>query len=492
MPRVGDVSAATAAVGVTVVGRVAGRVVHILFLIGLARWLGPASFGAFVIGWGVVRLGAYLSTLGVEQAALRFGASHWPDDAAGLRDVVQKSLGITFAGTAALTAMSTGFARWLGTEAFGDPAVGEVLLAFSAGLPFMALLTVASSLARLGTRGVVATLAEDIVQPVTAVLVTMSIAVIAGVDATRAAWAVNLSFAIALVFAFKFLWTHFAKARASTGPRRHALGVFLGFAVIAGLPSRLSIVLTWGDRVLIGHYLSAADTGAYQAMAQITMVVPMVLAAVGAGIAPTIARMSQLREHEELARLYGISTRLALYVSVPFLLVGLALPGELVRVCYGEGYTADGAPLAILMAGQLVNVATGVVGVMLVMTGHARTWLGLSAATVVISLTLNVVLIPNAGLRGAALATTLATIALNLTSLGYARSVLGVWPYDRRIFPVLWAAVAATVTLAALRGLDLTALQAVILGATSSVVTFGGVLYLLARQDLLAVLKTFK
>jgi O-antigen/teichoic acid export membrane protein len=70
--------------------------------------------------------------------------------------------------------------------------------------------------------------------------------------------------------------------------------------------------------------------------------------------------------------------------------------------------------LLMLTVGQTVNAATGVVHVLLNMTGHGRDTLrgvALGAAT---GLILGVALIPAFGLNGAAIASTLGIIAENL------------------------------------------------------------------------------
>jgi O-antigen/teichoic acid export membrane protein len=82
--------------------------------------------------------------------------------------------------------------------------------------------------------------------------------------------------------------------------------------------------------------------------------------------------------------------------------------------------------LTVILAGQFINVATGSVGVLLMMTGHERQLKQLTLASSFILIVLCFLLIPHLGGVGAALAVTVSTTVLNLSALYVAQLRLGI------------------------------------------------------------------
>jgi len=100
-----------------------------------------------------------------------------------------------------------------------------------------------------------------------------------------------------------------------------------------------------------------------------------------------------------------------------------------------------------LLLGQLVNVGTGAVGLMLILTGNPREWMHISASALVLNFVLGVWGIPRFGLYAAAGAAALSTAWLFGMALWRVRQRLGFWPYDRRYLKGLLVTVLAALVL---------------------------------------------
>ena len=127
---------------------------------------------------------------------------------------------------------------------------------------------------------------------------------------------------------------------------------------------------------------------------------------------------------------------------------------EVLSALYGAEYRTAAVSLMILSCGQFVNIATGAVGSLLTMSGYPKRWLAITVAAVAANLGLNLILIPRAGIAGAAMATSLASLLLFSAALWQVRTKVGIWPYDRRYRKGAAAALvtAAVVGLVALGG----------------------------------------
>jgi O-antigen/teichoic acid export membrane protein len=125
-------------------------------------------------------------------------------------------------------------------------------------------------------------------------------------------------------------------------------------------------------------------------------------------------------------------------------LLAALVPGRMMEVLFGVDFAAGRAALLVLALGQFINVATGAVGPMLIMTGHPRRWAIHNLAALAIAVLLNLLLTPRLGVLGAALSTSSALVVLFGSGLFAVRRTVGMWPYDRRFLKgVVAAAVAA-------------------------------------------------
>ncbi|MEJ2212168.1 MAG: polysaccharide biosynthesis C-terminal domain-containing protein [Anaerolineae bacterium] len=210
----------------------------------------------------------------------------------------------------------------------------------------------------------------------------------------------------------------------------------------------------------------------------------IVIRAMNLSFTPMIADLYHRQEMGRLESLFRISTKWGLYLSMPVFLTICFAPQELLYVVFGAEYASGGLPLVILAIGQLINVGTGAVGMLLIMTGRQNRWLALSAVALLASIALHLLLIPRLGLSGAALSTSIAVSGLYVGGLYDVRRSLKLWPYDRRSLKLLLAAVPATAALLLLRWLEPgSPFLLLLLMGLASLSLFGGTLLLLGLDD---------
>ena len=135
-----------------------------------------------------------------------------------------------------------------------------------------------------------------------------------------------------------------------------------------------------------------------------------VLMGVNSISAPKFAALYEQGDLVTLGRIARNSAKLMALAAAPFLLVCLTFPAWIMGL-FGAQFTAGGTILAVLAAGQYVNVVTGSVGFLLMMCGYEAAYRNNFVLCTVLSLLLNGLLVPRLGVLGAAIATavTLAT-----------------------------------------------------------------------------------
>jgi exopolysaccharide biosynthesis WecB/TagA/CpsF family protein len=427
----GDAARLASGAGVALLGRVAGRLIHLVVQVVIARGLGVETFGLYAIGWTTVRIGGLIAPLGLEQGVLRYGSIDWDGDRGRLRTLLLHALGLALLAGLIIGAALYLAAPLLAHAVFRKPELSHILRWFAPAFALIAGLRVAAAATRLSRTLKWSVYAEELGQPGANLLLLLLFAALGwglfgAVAATVVSFAVGL--ALALTYVHRLLPGSFAPVEISGALARR----LLAFSVPVSLAGVCTALLMWSDVLMVGHFLPTADVGIYQAAASVSMLFSFILGGFVAIFAPMIGELFERREMARLQELYRLTTKWTLYLTVPLYLAICFASRELMVVVFGSDFAPGAWPLIILATGQLANVAMGTVGLLLVMTGwHAR-WLLYALLMLVVALALNWLLIPRFGLVGAAVATAVSLSALFLLGLMQVKRALGIWPYDRR------------------------------------------------------------
>ncbi len=211
-------------------------------------------------------------------------------------------------------------------------------------------------------------------------------------------------------------------------------GVAPEYHVKKWLKSGLTLLLLTGmgfinsrtDIVMLGAMKEARVVGIYTVASAGASLVPFVLLSVNTSLGPIISRLYHSGQKDLLQREITHTARLILLFSLPVAII-LIMFGRWFLMLYGEEFTAGADALAILCAGQVINIAAGSVGLILIMTGYERdASLGLGIGAVV-NVVLNLLLIPRWSMNGAAVATAISMATWNLVMAWFVRKRLGLY-----------------------------------------------------------------
>lgn len=456
-----DTGALARGIGVLIPGRLTGRATAYGVQLLLARLLGPAGYGQFAIGWKILLIGGLLAALGLDNGVVRYGATYLGDGTERLRALVRRTLRLSLlagaiAGGALLLA-----APWLAKTVYRATELQPVFYAFAFGLIFVPALRVGAAATRVWQDMRFSVIAEDLTQPVAQFALVLIFHWL-GLQVVGAAAASVLSFLLALLLVLYCL-RRLAPSRTAAVAGAIDSGEtpivrtrqLLAFSLPTSLAGTLSLAAMWIDLLLVGYFRSQAETGIYMAASQISFLFAVVLMSFNAVFAPMIADLYHRGEQRRLNDLYRTSTRWGLLLGLPLFVVIAVDPAGLLRLLMGPRYLDGALPTLILAAGQLINLATGAVGFLLVMSGRQNRWLAASAAALVLNVSLNLVLIPRFGLEGAATATTISVAALFGFGLILVRRTMGLWPYDRSYLRLVLAAIATAAVVALPRWLGM-------------------------------------
>jgi O-antigen/teichoic acid export membrane protein len=437
-----SVSRLASGTGVSILGRVVGRAGYTMSQVLLARLLGPANFGLYAIGWTLLCIAAVVAPIGLDQAVVRFGAHYYGEDNQKLKGTLLHCIGYSLLSGLVLAIACWCGAPWLALRVFGKPQLASLLRGFALAIPLWSAGAVAAAATRITQRMKFTIIIEEVFRQGSAALMIVVLFLVGG--GLRAAVGILVaSFGVSLSVGWFLVWRLFRFDLSSDVNAGSVHWEILRFSPAAWLAGAFAMLMLWTDRLVLGHFKPAIEVGLYQAASQTTMLFEMILGALSMTVAPMIVELHRRHARHQVEELYRISTKWALYLSAPLFLLLAFAARDFVVVVFGPGYAAGWLPLTILLCGQLANVGTGAVGLLLLMTGHQRRWLLLTLGGFSANLVLAILLIPRLGTVGAAASTAISTVAFFSLAVVQVFQQLNIFPYDRRFLKIVAAAAAS-------------------------------------------------
>jgi O-antigen/teichoic acid export membrane protein len=444
-PHREDVSTLARGTGVAFLGGLLASVLGWIGQLLLARLLGPGGFGIYSIGMATVRITSQIGTLGLASATIYFVARYSQDQPTKVPDVLTQSLAASLIAGMLMGSVLFFLAPWIADHFFRRPNLVPVLRVFACTIGFAASFRVARAATtvsyRLNYRVYLDLLTSGVF------LLSFVVLYLLGWRLGGATVAFLFSNVIGFAAGAYSLTRLFPDAFSIFSKPSLVLGELLAYSLPAFAASLFSAPMQWMDRILIGYFRRSLDVGLFQAAVQSASLLYATGFAVSAIAGPMIANLYSRGERGRLEDLFRVSTKWMLYSALVAFLVIAFGPGDLLKMLFGSKYQGGSEVFVILSIGALVDAATGTARSMLLLTGHQKALMLISAGVLVLQIGLDVCLIPRYGIAGAAVAEVVAAVALNSSMLIAIKSTLGLSPYDRRY---LKGSLAAVITAAGL------------------------------------------
>jgi O-antigen/teichoic acid export membrane protein len=214
--------------------------------------------------------------------------------------------------------------------------------------------------------------------------------------------------------------------------------------------SALEFLVTQADKILLGLYLNPGVVGVYVLASTLSSLIPIILQSVNQIFAPVIADLHAQGRREVLQKLFQTLTKWVVGLTFPLACVMIIFSARLMRI-FGPEFARGWPVLVIGAVGQLVNCGVGSVGFLLLMSGNQKRLMKVQFAMTIVSVVTNLSLIPTLGMVGAALAAAGVNVGGNLWNLYEVRKALGISPYNRSYFALLFPGMSALLTVLLIR-----------------------------------------
>ena len=367
----------------------------------LVRALGPESFGVFALAMAIGLLLLLPSDLGLSQSAARYIAEH-RSDAGRVAGVLSDALRLKLIGGLVVSISLLLLARPI-AAAYDEPDLvwplrGMALAVFAQGM--MAYWNTAFVALRRVSLNLKVVLSESIAE------VTASVALVAlGAGATGAAFGRAIGFGfgalIALLLIYRLLGRNAVAVRGRGQGHVGRIARYAGALVVIDIAYSAFMSV---DALVIGALLDVEDVGLFQAPYRIVYALAILGLAFANGVAP---RMSRTGTGPDVGAFLA-ATRYLLVLQTA-LAVTIAIWAEpIVDLVLGEDYEESVDVLRVLAVFAFVAGLSPLFSVSVNYLGEARRRIPIAVAAVLLNLVLDVVLISEIGVVGAAIGTSLA------------------------------------------------------------------------------------
>lgn len=411
--------------------KVAASGIAFVMSIVFARFLGTAGIGTYSYATTWANLLSIPATLGIDELIVREIAiyrtkSQWELMAGLLRwsslVVLSFSIGLTLVATAIV---------W-GIKGDSDTTVFIAVVLAMVTIPIASLRNLRLGAMR-GLHRIVSGQIPDAVFAPTIVLALTFLAYLLFPQNFNVFWVLGFKIiAIVITFFIGSLWLW----RSLPLQVKQAKTQFEGKQwLFAALPfmflGTTQLINSRIDVIMLGGIQGVKAVGIYTVIIGITRLTIFIHHSALSVLAPNIATLYSEGKLKQLEKLVQKS---ALGVFLFSLLIGgtIMLLGNFVLLIFGSEFLAGRTAMNILILGQIFNALTGPVGLVLNMTGHQNYTAIATGISAFLNAMLNFLLIPQWGINGAAIATTLSLVIVSSIKVIFMQKTLNISLYSLR------------------------------------------------------------
>ncbi len=415
---------------------------NFVFYIVLGRLYGAELTGLYLLSWASVDVVSKLGILGLDRGILAVAARHHArGDTEALHRAVAQALMIGLVASAVMVALLELLAAPAALAFYDKPELILPLRVMAWGMPFWTI----SAVLLFATRALRVMRYEVITKRVVEPLVMLALALPlfwldAGITGLSIAFLCSVAAGAALAAYFFSKEMSLKKVLRSLF-ERPGRGDLLRFAAPIGFYDMLNLLLQRIDMFMVGRYVPTAMVGVYGMAEEAAFTVKKVRQSFDPIFIPVISAAHEIKDRAAMRLQYQNVTRWILILDAALLGV-VVLAGRPLMALFGADFTAGTVTLALLALSVMIN---GVLGVseLFILIDRPMLNLANTIGTIAINVTLNVLLIPQYGMEGAAAAIVIAYSAMNAARLIEVSVLFKLHPFTVYHLKAVFSALAA-------------------------------------------------
>lgn len=425
---------------VTFSGLVYGNFNRYLYSALLARWVGAEFLGIYSLANAIMLISEVVAKMGLETGVMRFVSRLNPElDQEKIQKIIASALRMTTIFSlvimVALIISSGAIVKNILNE---PPLLKLVIIIFAIAIPFNAL-TLVSAFATQGFKRLkYKILVTQFLNP-TLLLTTMVICYwfISAESALMAPMLITgiIGFFVMLGVLKKVTGVsnnQIIKAKVDTS--------LFNFSYPLMFVTILQTFMHWMDILMLGYFTDATTVGLYHPAARTAGLLQALLLSFISIYAPMMAQFHREGDRKKMDDTYKLVSRWLLMCAIPISAIFIIFPGK-VMLLFGPEYLPSAKILVILTGATFIQAIFGAAGPTLSMSGHTKLVLWNTIGAFALNFGLNIFLIPNYGIIGAAIATLTSLIVVGFARTIEVSVILKMNFFDRKVIKPIFAGI---------------------------------------------------
>jgi O-antigen/teichoic acid export membrane protein len=421
--------------GIQIAGNIGAKLLIFISAILVIRYLTPSQWGVLSLCLVLLEISIVISGLGLQRGVARFIAfNRAKKSSEKIWGTIISSLAITIiigvSAFSALYLLSANIANF-----FKAPELTTVIKWMAITVPAMNLINVLASVFQGFEKVEVHALFSKIFFALTK-LIIIGVIISLGLSFKGVISAYVISPLLILFVLIFYSVYKLPKLLPFRGYSFNAIELIrFSFPILA--TALLWIIMQRIDLLMVGYFLPEENIGQFSAVFRLNEFLPFILTSASFIYLPIATRMMSNKEEDNLSRIYSALTKWCYIASLPLLLAFIVFPHYVMPLLFGSSYAYAALTLRILSLGYLVHILAGLNGTTIIAAG--KTWILFtnSIIALIINFILNWIFIPKFGINGAALATAISYIFINLV---YSSEIFQLWrlhPFTKSYIKVL-------------------------------------------------------
>ena len=406
-----------------------------LFVLILARWVGPTYLGIYSLGNAIMRFAEVIGKAGLDNGVIKYVSENFGKDLLNkgkeiIFSAIKMSLILSVCSSIILIIISD----WLAHDFFaGGQLLKRVLIYNACALPFSVIMIIIASATQSFKLLKYKSLVINIFVPLISLL-----SMVIGLQISNEV-AISIPILFSSIFGcvlIAFFLTKIVKKKISPFVKINSVDIIrsefsvdlLKFSYPLMFVTIIGTAMHWMDIYMLGFFYDNTTVGMYHPPARTAGLIRMILIAFMGIFSPILTELYSNNDRKGMVNVYHLVVRWIMTLALPLFLLIILFPKK-VMFLFGPQYQESYMILSILTTSVLIQTFIGIGGPTLTMTGYPKINFFNSMFILLINFALNIYLIPLYKGMGAAIAT-----LVSMTFLGLIRSI-EIW-YFLRLQPL--------------------------------------------------------
>ena len=385
---------------------------HLLLRIVLGRELGVSGLGLYTLVFTIYMFGMQFAAFGIGAALTKYIAQY-NDEPIKIRDFVTSGVIGSIASGFVMAMLLYLLSGIIATQFFNSPDMADLLKISALCFPFIAMqkavIGTLNGLKRMKWFAVV-----NIVQNVSVLVITVSLVHWMNMGVMGAV--LGFVFPTILVGIFSLV---FVKDFLTIFPKLiHTVFkelAWFGFYVV--LANSIGLINTQIDSLMIGYFMDETEVGYYAVAIIFMQIITILPQSVQRIVTPSIATYYGKKDFENIRKLIK-NAIIKTFIAIVFISAFIVCFGKfMITSIFTDAFAPAYIPMLVLLIGYSIFAVFVPIGGCLASIGKVQILYRIGAISAILNVLLNITLIPQFGIVGAAGATSISLIFIRITNL---------------------------------------------------------------------------